>query len=50
MKRIAMLVMACAFVLSTMAACSNLCCDPCKEDCCNPCDPCASPCDPCAAK
>ena len=30
------------FVLGTLAGCANLCCDPCKEDCCNVCDPCAT--------
>jgi len=41
MKRIAMLVLACAMILGTVSACSSLCCDPCKENC-NICDPCSA--------
>lgn len=45
MKRITMLVLACALFLGTTAGCAWLCCDPC-ENCPEPaCEP--SNCNPC---
>ena len=45
MKRIVMLMLACAFFLTATAGCSWLCCDPCKDACKPACEP--SNCNPC---
>lgn len=49
MKRIFMVLAACALFLGTIAGCSSLCCDPCENYNC-PANPCDRYCNPCFGK